>query len=299
MTDNNIYNILQDNVKPQRRDRAQFRRFWVWIESSVTSGELLLGIPFYINAPSVSVQFILLIKILYMFLYVSVNSAPWGLLLNTPAPSGQEDVLLRSCYTEHHMLTCTCRTQSSGCSSVIYEVMSMTMEQRRELNVSLCVKLLQSAARSLLPAQTLLLTLIVIWLNLTGLPWIRQWTGSSCLTQISVPGQRWTTSQSECWGHNDSLFVLFTGCRSSICMIPHRLSLLCVIDNIILSRQKCDLHCEQFTVRFRLLTCEAAAFVTVRPNKLIISAEWLIHVFIIWKTSTVLWNIFISLFMNV
>lgn len=98
------------------------------------------------------------------------------------------------------MLTCTCRTQSSLCSSVIYEVMSMMIEQRRDLNVSLCVKLLQSATRSLLSAQTLPLTLIVIWLNLTGLPWIRRWTGSSCLTQISVPGQRWTTSQSECWG---------------------------------------------------------------------------------------------------
>lgn len=46
-------------------------------------------------------------------------------------------------------------------------------------------------------------------------------------------------------------------------MIPHHLSLLCVIDNIIVSRLKCELHCEQFTISFRLLTCEAAAVVTV------------------------------------
>lgn len=59
------------------------------------------------------------------------------------------------------------------------------------------------------------------------------------------------------------LYLSYLQAADLLYMIPHRLSLLCVIDNIILSRQKCDLHCEQFTVRFRLLTCEAAAFVTV------------------------------------
>lgn len=58
------------------------------------------------------------------------------------------------------------------------------------------------------------------------------------------------------------LYLSYLQAADLLYMIPHRLS-LCVIDNIILSRQKCDLHCEQFTVRFRLLTCEAAAFVTV------------------------------------
>lgn len=59
------------------------------------------------------------------------------------------------------------------------------------------------------------------------------------------------------------LYLSYLQAADLLYMIPHRLSLLCVIDNIILSRQKRDLHCEQFTVRFRLLTCEAAAFVTV------------------------------------
>lgn len=35
---------------------------------------------------------------------------------------------------------------------------------------------------------------------LTGLPWIHQWTGNSCLTQISGPGLPCSTSQSECRG---------------------------------------------------------------------------------------------------
>lgn len=32
---------------------------------------------------------------------------------------------------------------------------------------------------------------------LTGLPWIHQWTGSSCLMQILGPGRHWSMSQSE------------------------------------------------------------------------------------------------------
>lgn len=44
---------------------------------------------------------------------------------------------------------------------------------------------------------------------LIALPWIHQWTGNSCLTQISGPGPHWITSQSECrcqiWIHLDYL----------------------------------------------------------------------------------------------
>lgn len=77
-------------------------------------------------------------------------------------------------------------------------------------------------------------TLIAICFNSTGLPWIRPWTGSSCLTQTLVPGHRWSTWQSEC--NNVSV----------ICLIYRLLALHSI--NIFLQRSFVSISIKALTV---------------------------------------------------
>lgn len=161
------------------------------------------------------------------------------------------------------MLTCTCRTQSSLCSSVIYEVMSMMIEQRRDLNVSLCV---WSCCSLPLVLCSLLRRCRSLWLS-SGLIWqgylgyadeqeVHAWRRFQFLDNAGL--HRRVSAED----NNDSLSVLFTGCRSSIYDSSSSFFVVCYWQYYSL-KTEARLHCEQFTVRFRLLTCEAAAFVTV------------------------------------